>query len=71
MGVGTGVGEGVGVGVGVGSVALLTTNLEFLLVERVSASIGPDVANGERSTVDVVRQYSTPVRAGCAGIVAE
>jgi hypothetical protein len=52
-------------------VVLLTTNLEVALVERVSESIVPDVTNGERSTVDVLRQYCTPVPTGWAGIVAE
>jgi hypothetical protein len=61
--VGVGVGVGVAVGDGVG-VAAFTTNLELTLVAKVSESIVPDVVNGERSTVEVVAQYCTPVPSG-------
>ncbi len=58
--VGVGVGErvatGEGVGVGTGVAALLST-LKVPLVDRVKASITPDVTNEVKSTVDVVMQY--------------
>ena len=46
-------------------------NLNVPLVAKISASILPEVTNGERLAVDVTIRYCTAVPAGCAGIVAE
>ena len=45
-------------------------SLNVPLVAKVSASIVPEVTNGERSAVDVTIRYCTAVPAGCPGIVA-